>query len=195
MNKFAQILKALMKEKKLTAGELAEYLGLARSSVSMYCTGKATPKADTIIKLANYFGVTCDYLLTGGKQESQELGLSGDAIRLLKQCQDERVRELVDRLLGVPDFYEIVHNDLNTLGIFITEKQIDLTIKSLIKVHRGDSESVTDDILAFLSDKVLHLSTSFMFEKELEIFGGFDVIDARVRAVTKELQVAPVSLE
>lgn len=34
-----------------------------------------------------------------------------------------------------------------------------------------------------------------MFEQELEILGGFDVIIARNRAVTEELQAAPLSVE
>ena len=107
----------------------------------------------------------------------------------------ERVRELVNRLLGSPEFYKIAHHDLNTLDIFITEKQIDLTIKSLIKVHRGDEVPVVDDIIAFIFDNVCFSLLSFMFGEALEIFGGFDVIDARVRAVAEELQAAPVSVE
>jgi len=99
MSDFSLNLKRLMNEQNLTEQKLADFLGLTRQAVNSYCTGKASPKADTIIKLADYFGVSCDYLLTGKEKESQELGLSGDTIHYLKKCGKEEL-ELINQLLS-----------------------------------------------------------------------------------------------
>ena len=195
MNKFAQILKALMKEKKLTAEKLAEYLGLARSSVSMYCTGKATPKADTIIKLADFFGVTCDYLLTGGKQESQELGLSGEAIRLLKQCQDERVRGLVNRLLGAPEFYQRAAENFNLLSMlnavqFNDKNYFDFIFERLLEQNGGDNNKAEYDFEEF-TIKDTRLVTNLVRGIMISISRVYDV---KITEATEEPQAAPASL-
>jgi len=47
----------------LSQGDLAEKLEVSRQSVSKWETGQATPDLDKIIKLADLFGVTTDYLL------------------------------------------------------------------------------------------------------------------------------------
>ncbi len=116
---FEQTLNNLIKERKIKVKDLTNATGISRQLISDYRRGISTPKYPVLIKLADYFGVSCDYLLTGvepaDKQESQELGLSGDAIRLLKQCQDERVRGLVDRLLGSPEFYQRAKISFNEL--------------------------------------------------------------------------------
>jgi transcriptional regulator with XRE-family HTH domain len=43
--------------------DIAEYLGVARGTYSRYETGEREPDVDTIIRLADYFNVSIDYLL------------------------------------------------------------------------------------------------------------------------------------
>lgn len=59
MNKIRE----LRKSNKLTQGELAEVLNTTTSNVSGWECGKWQPDNDTLVKLANFFGVTIDYLL------------------------------------------------------------------------------------------------------------------------------------
>ena len=47
----------------LSQGDLAEALEVSRQSVSKWETGQSVPDLDKIIKLADLFGVTTDYLL------------------------------------------------------------------------------------------------------------------------------------
>ena len=54
---------ALMKEEKITANALATELGLPNSAFSEWKRRKARPSVDVIIKIADYFDVTTDYLL------------------------------------------------------------------------------------------------------------------------------------
>ena len=57
----------LMNKNGVNALTLTTELGLSNSAVTDWKKGKAKPSADAIIKLADYFGVTTDYLLKGEK--------------------------------------------------------------------------------------------------------------------------------
>jgi transcriptional regulator with XRE-family HTH domain len=60
----AKRLKELREERDLTQETLAIELGLrGKSSIANYESGLRNPDYDTLIKIANYFGVTTDYLL------------------------------------------------------------------------------------------------------------------------------------
>lgn len=56
----------------MSQGDLAEKLGVSRQSVSKWETGQSVPDLDKIIKLADLFGVTTDYLLREAEQVSGE---------------------------------------------------------------------------------------------------------------------------
>lgn len=57
-----QRLKACRKAKGLTQQELANILGLNRSTYAKYETGDNEPDNDTLQKLADFFDVQVDYL-------------------------------------------------------------------------------------------------------------------------------------
>jgi transcriptional regulator with XRE-family HTH domain len=59
---FADKLKNLRKEKGLTQKELAAIINVSTSAVSQYERGKAIPRRENLILLAEYFGVTVAYL-------------------------------------------------------------------------------------------------------------------------------------
>lgn len=84
---FAYALRTLMDKNHLTQKDLASAIGLTSSAVSLYCTGKAYPECSVLIKIASYFGVSTDYLLTGIEPEmksaAQSLGISENAAESL----------------------------------------------------------------------------------------------------------------
>lgn len=47
----------------LTNKEIAQDLGISQSAMAYYKSGKTLPGAEHLIKLADYFGVSTDYLL------------------------------------------------------------------------------------------------------------------------------------
>ena len=65
MNGLEKRLKTLRKAKKLTQGQVADALGLQRSSYTKYETGRSEPSLDAVCKLAALFSVTVDELLMG----------------------------------------------------------------------------------------------------------------------------------
>lgn len=53
----------LRKEKGMTQEELAKALNITRSALSLYEIGKRDPDTETLKKIAEYFGVSIDYIL------------------------------------------------------------------------------------------------------------------------------------
>lgn len=56
-------LEALTKDKNITFYRLAKELGLPNTIFSDWKRGKSMPKADKLVKIANYFGVSIEYFL------------------------------------------------------------------------------------------------------------------------------------
>ena len=60
---FNEIFKELRKSKKLKQWEIAAIFNTDRSTITKWETGKSKPSHDTMIMIADYFGVSMDYLL------------------------------------------------------------------------------------------------------------------------------------
>lgn len=60
---FGDRIKALREESKLSREELANKINITYSALSKYEVNKRFPDRDTLIKLANYFDVSIDYML------------------------------------------------------------------------------------------------------------------------------------
>lgn len=56
-------LRYLRKNRNLSMKALGDIFGLAESTISLYETGKREPDNTTMLKIADYFGVSVDYLL------------------------------------------------------------------------------------------------------------------------------------
>ena len=60
-----KMLRDLRKARGMTLKDVAERIGVAESTVSQYETGKRTPDYETLLKLAELFDVSVDYLMRG----------------------------------------------------------------------------------------------------------------------------------
>lgn len=78
MDTFAGRLRKLIDSKGVTPYEVSKETGVPESSLSRYLTKGAKPTKDNREKIAKYFHVTSDYLLTG----KEEFKLSRENIRL-----------------------------------------------------------------------------------------------------------------
>ena len=86
MNEFGKRLKALRKKAGLTQQQLADKIWVSKAAISNYELYERTPSPEILIKLANAFHVSTDYLL-GHKPETQNLditGLTEDDIQFLE---------------------------------------------------------------------------------------------------------------
>lgn len=64
--------------------EVADKLGIARTTYASYEQGKREPDHETLIKIADYYDVTIDFLLRGESQETQDEIFNEKARRILE---------------------------------------------------------------------------------------------------------------
>lgn len=80
----------LMKTEGMTAKQLTTALGLAPSAISEWKKGKAKPSAEAIIKIADYFNVSTDYLLVDAFEEPiSKLNLDDNELGLLNHYREQ----------------------------------------------------------------------------------------------------------
>lgn len=77
---FMDRVESILKEKRLTQKELAEDLGLRRPTLSDWKKNGAVPAADICLRIAEYLGVSVEWLVTG-----KESSLTSEEKTLLKQ--------------------------------------------------------------------------------------------------------------
>lgn len=91
----SDILKELREENNLTQDEVAEKLSLTRQTISRYETGSIEPPFSTLIKLADIYQCSLDYLAGRTKERYN--------INLLDKDKRKFVTEFIRNL----DLYEI----------------------------------------------------------------------------------------
>lgn len=74
---FGLRLRELREKKRLSQQQLADWLGLTRSSISNYENNTQTPPADTLVRLADIYGVSVDYLLGVKNDRKRVLVIEG----------------------------------------------------------------------------------------------------------------------
>lgn len=86
---FAERLTALRENKGKKRQDVADDIQISRASLEYYEKGKRKPDIEVLLKLADYYNVTCDYLLKGVKTENVSInevtGLSDEAIDELQK--------------------------------------------------------------------------------------------------------------
>lgn len=60
-----EVFKKLMERRGVTPYKVAQETGVAQSTLSQWKVGRSEPKQATLQKLADYFGVSVKYLMTG----------------------------------------------------------------------------------------------------------------------------------
>lgn len=89
-------MRKLMEQRGTTQNELADYLNKTRQAVSYYCDGSSSPDWETLVKIADFFDVSVDYLLgrTGDQKRApssiDELGLTEEAVMWLSAINDHK---------------------------------------------------------------------------------------------------------
>ncbi len=83
-------IKQLREDRDLRQIDVAEQVGIDQRTLSNYETGKTNPDSFAIVRLAAFYGVSCDYLL----------GVSDDSFRNLADvsAELERIRQRLELL-------------------------------------------------------------------------------------------------
>lgn len=86
-------IRELRKQKKLTQAELAKLMHVSQQTIGAWETERAVPGSDTLGELADYFGVTTDYLL-GRPEKQNEVQTEQDLERALDNAHSFSGRPL-----------------------------------------------------------------------------------------------------
>ena len=88
-----EVFEQLLQKHGVTPYKVAKEAGVTQTALSNWKSGRSTPSSKTLQKVADYFGVTVDYLMTGraeAKEKAPEL-----------TARDERdIAKDLDRITG-----------------------------------------------------------------------------------------------
>ena len=111
---FGNILKKLMIDKEISQKEFAKVLNVSEQTISGYVKNLRTPNDDIKAKIADYFGVSLDYLMgrtVEVKEKNLPLELQGiglDSLEVLKEIKETGLSntEIMELLKLVKKFKE-----------------------------------------------------------------------------------------
>lgn len=99
-----------------TIKSVAKEIGITRQSLAKYLDGSTSPKADTLSVLAEYFGVTSDYLL--GENNSVEKNME------VFMCNTGMSLETINVLLGLNQGTQPLFGDTKKTKKMVVFEQI-----------------------------------------------------------------------
>lgn len=78
------IYQKLLDENGLKNADIARLTGISNMTLSDWKNGKSTPKQDKLKKIADYFGVSVEYLMTGEEKKIPNPLLADDFTTLIE---------------------------------------------------------------------------------------------------------------
>lgn len=178
---FPATMRKLMDERGTTQNELADYLLKTRQSISYYCDGSSAPDWETIVKIADFFDISTDYLLGRTKDPNRnpcaadELGLSANVVKLLRHCNSGDT--LNDAIKGL----NLLLDGVDGLSFLIDVKSIYEISES---IRLGTHVSIFDDKVEdwLLTDKVSELTDRIVAEElEKELIDKYPDLLGKIR--------------
>lgn len=91
-----EIFEKLLEERGITAYKVAKATGISTGSLTDWKKGRSAPKADKLQKIADYFGVTVDYLLGNEPKEKKPTEAhKPDYMRLFESLPEKDQKEVI----------------------------------------------------------------------------------------------------
>ncbi len=91
-------LKELRKRRNLRQLDIAEMLGVSRTTYTQYEIGLTEPDIDTIKKLAQFFGVSTDVLLGNQEKHKDDISVDPDTLIIFNRAAKELPPDALQRL-------------------------------------------------------------------------------------------------
>lgn len=124
-----EIFEQLLQKYGVTAYKVSKETGITQSTLSDWKRGRSTPKTENMKKIADYFGVTVEYLMTGKnvpKQKAPELTARDE--RDIKKDLDSLREKLENKELG-PAAYD--GEDIPDEDVDLFLGQVELMLRRL----------------------------------------------------------------
>lgn len=125
-----EVFEQLLQKYGVTPYKVAKEAGVTQTALSNWKSGRSTPSTKTLQKIADYFGVTLDYLTTGKERpREQSPGLTTRDKRDIAKDLDRIMEEIANEEDG-PLYYN---------GEPIADKKLEL-LRSAIEVALEDAK-------------------------------------------------------
>jgi transcriptional regulator with XRE-family HTH domain len=157
--RFEAKLTALIRDSNKKLRTICKESGVPIASLSKYQNGDAKININSLVKIADYFNVSCDYLLRGVTAENinahKDLGLSQESIdEIMKIKQTDtgniqggkghnRLIDTVNRLIESEDKYRI----LSFIGAYLFSDEVDYELSTVNSSPVGINMDVCNDII------------------------------------------------
>ena len=135
-------IKNLRKGMNLTQEQLCEKIGIAQSTLGMIESNKREAGKKTLLKIADFFGVTVDYLLTDDESELNEKDRKS-ITKDLKKLMDE-FREGTDGI-AYYNGQELDENDLDLIESAMKIALEQIKIKNKDNIHQKNIKNRWDE--------------------------------------------------
>lgn len=86
--KVASLIKHLRKNNNITQAQLCDAIGVNRITYSGYENCRAEPSIEVLVRIADYFHISMDYL-TGRDIQTEQDSVKNDTLLKLKELEDE----------------------------------------------------------------------------------------------------------
>ena len=203
-SKFSAALQKLLKARRETQGDIAAVTGKTRQTVSQYYNGVSEPGYETLVKIADHFNVSTDYLLGRTEDPKQvpsavdNLGLSPKAIKNIEAAR--RSGQMIDglnallesslfyRILeAIPAYRSSIEREIKCISIGCPDSMIEPALEDELFEKYPEMEGRVallrgDDAINF------HLaSLERMFGNVLNSVAGYNDLQAARKAALEEL--------
>lgn len=93
-----EVFEQLLQKYNVTSYKVSKETGITQTALSNWKSGRSTPTTKTLQKIADYFGVTIDYLMTGEeKEDSGKYYLNDDTAEIAQAVfENKDLRVLFD---------------------------------------------------------------------------------------------------
>lgn len=113
-----EIFEQLLQKYGVTAYKVAKETGVTQTTLSNWKSGRSIPKQPSMQKIADFFGVSLDYLMTGKEPEDKQSDF---------EAKNKTERDLLVLCRSMDDVTEeekeaLVNNFRNSIDIFLKAK-------------------------------------------------------------------------
>ena len=128
-----EIFERLLRQAGVTAYRVSKETGIGASTFSDWKKGRSTPKQEKLQKIADYFGVSVEYLMTGKNSSPDKAELTAKDEREIGRDLDRIMKEIRNGEDG-PLFYNGVEMDEKSL--ILLENAIEYALKESKKENK-----------------------------------------------------------
>ena len=129
-----EVFQMLLDKYGVTAYRVSKETGISTATLTDWKKGRSTPKQDKLQKIADYFGVSIEYLMTGKENVSaKELSLSTKDERDIKKKLDSIMDDIKNQEDG-PLYFN--GEEIDDMSLSLLENALESAMKQLKIINK-----------------------------------------------------------